>query len=110
LIVEGPHGQKQKIEAIVDTGYNGSLTLPSDLVTVLGLPFRRRGRAILADGSENFFDIYEASVALNEELHPIPVDAADSEPLLGMSLLHGHELTIQVVENGSVNIKKLSLP
>lgn len=108
LRVEGPSGQRQEIEAIVDTGYNGWLTLPSALVSALGLPFRRRGRAILADGSESFFDIYEATVALNEQQRPLPVDAAESEPLLGMRLLYGYELIVQVVENGNVVIEKLS--
>ena len=110
LHIEGPNGEKQEIEAIVDTGYNGWLTLPSSFVSALGLLFRRRGRAILADGSESFFDIYEATVALNNEQRPIPVDAAESEPLLGMRLLYGCELIVQVIENGSVDIRKLSKP
>lgn len=44
LPVYGTLEQEQQIEAIVDTGYTGSLTLPS-IIATLGLPFRRRGRA-----------------------------------------------------------------
>ena len=41
LVIVGPQGREREIEAIVDTGYTGSLTLPSEVVFDLGLPFRR---------------------------------------------------------------------
>ena len=50
LTVRGPAGQEQEIEAIIDTGFDGSLSLPSSIVVQLGLPWRQRGRALLADG------------------------------------------------------------
>ncbi len=39
-------------DAIVDTGFNGWLSLPPDLIAELNLNWKRRGRAILGDGSE----------------------------------------------------------
>ena len=57
LMVRGPAGQEQEIEAIIDTGFDGWLSLPSSLVVRLGLVWHRRGRALLADGSESVFDI-----------------------------------------------------
>ena len=42
---------------------------------------------MLADGSEALFDIYEASVIWDGRPHLVPTDAADSEPLIGMTLL-----------------------
>ena len=39
-------------DAIVDTGFNGWLSLPPDLIAQLNLKWKRRGRAILGDGSE----------------------------------------------------------
>ena len=47
LTVRGPAGQEQEIEAIIDTGFDGWLSLPSSLVAGLGLVWRRRGRALL---------------------------------------------------------------
>lgn len=107
FLIRGPKG-KQEIEAIIDTGFNGSLTLPSSLIASLGLRFDTRGRAILADGSEIFFNNYEATVIWEDKPYRVAVAEADSEPLVGMKLLNGYELTIQVVENGSVTIKTLS--
>jgi predicted aspartyl protease len=62
LTVQGPAGQEQWIEAAIDTGFDGWLSLPPALIALLKLPWRRRGRALLADGSDTLFDIYEAAV------------------------------------------------
>ncbi|MFQ5629296.1 MAG: clan AA aspartic protease [bacterium] len=89
-------------------GVNGSLTLSSSLIASLGLRFDTRGRAILADGSEIFFDIYEASISWDGKPYRIAIAEAESEPLVGMKLLSGYELTIHIVEDGNVVIEKLS--
>jgi clan AA aspartic protease len=107
LTVRGPGGQEQEIEAVIDTGFDGSLSLPPPRIAALGLPWRRRGRALLADGSESVFDIYEATLMWDGALRRIAVDAADTDPLLGMALLYNYELTVQVVEGGCVRIQAL---
>lgn len=109
LPVRSPRGREQAIEAVVDTGFNGYLTLPPDVIAGLGLPFRRNGRAVLGDGSAVTFDIHEAILLWDGRLRRIPVDAADTEPLLGMGLLYGYELNVQVIEGGSAVIKPFSL-
>ena len=38
----------------------------------------------------------------------IPVDEADSEPLVGMSLMEGYQLTVQVFEGGRVELSKVN--
>ena len=93
-------------DAIVDTGFNGWLSLPPDLIAELDLKWKRRGRAILGDGSECVFNVYEAVIAWDEALVTIPVDEADSEPLVGMSLMEDYELTMQIFEGGFVELRK----
>ena len=107
LNVVGPRNWGRSINAVVDTGFNGFLTLPASLIQELGLVWRRRGRAMLADGRDSLFDIYEATVRWNSRPRRIAVDEADCAPLVGMSLLHGCELTIQVVDGGRVVIYPL---
>lgn len=63
--------------------------------------------ALLADGRETVFDIYEASVVWDGQLRRVAVDAVDAAPLIGMHLLEGYELTIQVVRGGNVLAKRL---
>ena len=109
LVVYGPASAVQQIEAVVDTGFDGSLSLPPELITQLGLQWRRRGRALLADGSECVFDIYEAMVLWDGKTRRIAVDEADTAPLVGMTLLDGYELNVQVRNGGSVTIAILPL-
>jgi predicted aspartyl protease len=52
LLVRGPQGHQQEIEAIIDTGFTGFLTLLPILVTTLGLAWLCRQPGILADGME----------------------------------------------------------
>jgi predicted aspartyl protease len=59
LSICGSHGEVYTQDAIVDTGFNGWLSLPPDLISELNLTWKRRGRAVLGDGSECVFNIYE---------------------------------------------------
>ena len=96
-------------DAIIDTGFDGWLSLPPDFIAALGLNWKRRGRALLADGSESIFDIYEATVVWDGQFLTIPIDEADSDPLVGMSLMEGYELNIQVINGGMVKLMKLPI-
>jgi clan AA aspartic protease len=109
LPVRGSQSEEHAIEAAIDTGYNGFLTLPPDLIELLGLPYLRSSRAILGDGSTIEFDIHEATVVWDGRLRRVPVDAADVNPLLGMGLLYGHELNIEVIEDGNAVIRALEI-
>lgn len=109
ISVRSVDGREQSIEVVIDTGFNGHLTLPLHLIESFGFPFRRNSRALLGDGSTITFDIYEALILWGGKLRRIPVDSADTEPLLGMGLLDGHELNVQVIEGGETFIKPLSI-
>ncbi len=105
LTVQGPSGQSRDIEAVIDTGFNDFLTLPSALATESGLAYRNRGQMILADGSEATFDIYRASLLWDGESRHVYAYAADATPLVGMRLLDEHDLSIQVRDGGRVVIQ-----
>lgn len=107
LTVRGSQGQECEVETVIDTGFDGSLSLPPHLVETLGLPWRRRGRAILADGTESIFDIYEATVLWDGDFRRVTVDAAECAPLIGMTLLRGYKLTISVERGGNVLLEPL---
>ena len=77
------------------------------MVSALGLPFLGVDPGILADGSEVLFKVYGATVIWDGRSRRITVDEADNEPLLGMSLLKGYELKMQVRSRGRVIIKRL---
>jgi clan AA aspartic protease len=108
LFIRRADGKVFTQDAIVDTGFNGWLSLPPELIAQLNLKWKRRGRAILGDGSECIFNVYEAVVVWDDTLLTIPVDEADSEPLVGMSLMEGYQLTMQIFEGGRVELRKVN--
>ena len=105
LTVQGPSGQARDIEAVIDTGYSGMLTLPPPMVAELGLSFRSSGRAILANGTEDAFSTYDATVLWDGALRQVEADALGPTPLAGMALLEGYELCLNVIEGGRVSIE-----
>ncbi len=105
LRVQGSAGQEREVDAIIDTGFNGSLALPPVLVMALGLTRLSRGRAVLANGSDELFDIYGATVLWDGLPRYVETDAVDTTPLVGMALLDGYDLYVQVVDGGRVVIQ-----
>ncbi len=107
LAVRDAAGVEQQIDTILDTGFNGALTLPPGLIASIGLTWRSRGNAILADGSVQQFDIYAATVIWDGVPRQILIQAIDTAPLLGMALLVGHDLRVRVAVGGSVEIEAI---
>lgn len=107
LTVLGPRGRQHTIEAVIDTGYTGGLTLPPLIISTLGLRWRTFGRATLADGSMSYFDVYQAKVEWDGRVRSVLVDEFDATPLVGMALLRGYELRMQVRPRGKVTLKRL---
>ena len=98
-------GQTRDIDAVVDTGYNGFLTLPPALVVELGLTRLGQKSLILANGRRDVFDTYGATVFWDGQSRFVDADEADAAPLLGMSMLDNHDLSIQVRDGGRVVIQ-----
>lgn len=107
LKLRGSTGQEEEVEAVIDTGFNASLSLPPALIAMLALRWQSFGRGMLADGSECHFDVYDATVVWDGKVRRILVDEADTDPLVGMRLLSGYELKLQVCSRGKVTIKRL---
>jgi clan AA aspartic protease len=98
----------KSFDAVIDTGFTGFLSLPTVIIIELGLEWSYRDRATLGDGSETVFDVYNAEIVWNGQLREIEIDAAETEPLLGMALLRGYRLQVDTIEGGLVMIETLS--
>ena len=107
LTVRGSHGPDQAVQAVIDTGFDGDLTLPTSLVHALGLPYYSRTIATLADGSFVPLRIFRATVVWDGQDRTAYVLEADGGPLLGMGMLYGSRVTLDVVDGGDVIIEGL---
>ena len=105
LTLRGPAGQTRDVEAVIDTGFTGYLTVTPALAAELELDFRGTSRATLADGTEVTFPSYGVTVLWNGRNRYVEADAADTTPLVGMRLLEHHSLYVEVVEGGRVVIE-----
>ena len=83
------------------------MSLPTAIITELKLPWSYRDRGTLGDGSETLFDIYDAMVIWDGGYREIEVNAAETDPLIGMSLLFGYRLQIDAIQGGLVDISAL---
>ena len=107
LRVRGPGGVEADVDAVVDSGFTSYLTLPASTVATLGLVRESDGRAVLGDGSARQFAICAAEVEWGDTWRGVLVSALGNESLIGMRLLEGHKLVIDVVPGGSVEILPL---
>ena len=104
------NGDKLKsITAVIDTGFTGFLSLPIAAIRELELSWSYRDRATLGDGSEVLFDIYDGMVIWGGQYREIEINAAETEPLIGMSLLRGYRLQVDTVQGGLVTISELPI-
>ena len=108
LPIRGPAGQAGNVEAVVDTGFTRFLTLPLATVEELELVFRGVTRVILADGSETNLDVYGVTVLWDGQPREVVAYASDTTPLIGMSLLHRHNLNVDVEDGGRVLIQAIT--
>jgi clan AA aspartic protease len=94
LRIPGPSGQEEDVDAIVDTGFTGTLTLPFSVISSLGLHWLTQGQAILANGQLETFDVYRATVIWDGQPLRIMLEAAETDPLVGMTLMYGYDIFI----------------
>ena len=105
IVVQGQAGRTREIEAVIDTGFTGFLTVPPLLATELGLDFRGTSRATLADGSEVMLPSYGIAVLWDGQPRYVEADAANATPLVGMRMLDRHNLIVEVERGGRVVIE-----
>jgi clan AA aspartic protease len=108
LVVGNVDSQRQLIDAVIDTGFTGFITLPLAVITSLDLKLYGREEGTLGDGSSCIFDVYTGLVIWDGELRRIDVNASETTPLVGMSLLYGYRMQLDAIEGGSVTIQSLS--
>lgn len=107
IVFRLPNRPVIEIEFVVDTGFEGALTLPPDAVAALGLPFFQEMDANLANDVSIKTDVHVATIVWRGQELEAAVLVMGRRPLLGTALLDGHHLGIDFADNGAVSIDTL---
>ena len=99
--------QSVGIDAAIDTGFNGELTLTSAHIGQLGLTSPKFVVLQLADGTIRRQQVYDARLNWDGIIRDTKVILIESKPLVGMKLLDGFRLTIDVIGGGPVTIEPI---
>ena len=92
-------------EFILDTGFDGDLALPSNILSQLDVQPLFLSLRALGDGSLVECPVYHIEFKWGEEPRTVEVLALEHNPLLGTMLLDGCHLDIDLTENGEAVIE-----
>ncbi|MBD2604229.1 clan AA aspartic protease [Scytonema hofmannii FACHB-248] len=104
VILRLPGHSDAELECVVDTGFEGYLTLPPSVIAELGLPYLSEINANLADNTDIVANAYLATIVWRGVERNIAVLAMGRRPLVGTALLEDYHLSIDFCEGGSVLI------
>jgi predicted aspartyl protease len=107
LQIEDSSGHLHIFDTIIDTGFNGDVTLTTAEILALGLP--RLGEVIsqLADGGLQRIDVYDAILWWDSYATQVRVQAVETDSILGTGVLAGYELKLPFVAGATVTIDRI---
>ena len=96
-----------EVEFVVDTAFEGEITLPPAIIQRLGSAYLGSDLRRLADGSFTPCGTYRLLLQWEDDWREVEVLALENRPLLGTALLEGNHIDIEATENGEVLIEPL---
>lgn len=91
LSIEG-----RKIEALLDTGFNGHIMLPSPIIRELALDQIGVSDYLTASGDDKLTEVYKGRIMFLNEKTEVPILSTDADfSLAGMELFHECKITIE---------------
>ena len=107
VLVRSEGRPDEEIEFVVDTGFEGFLTLPPNVVAELDLPYLARIQANLADNSGVATNAHAIRIVWEGVEREVVVLAMGRRPLIGTALLEESHLSIDFCEGGTVLVDEI---
>ncbi len=95
-----------EIGCVIDTGFEGALTLPMLVVEKLKLPYVARINVNLANDENFVTSVHRATIIWDDAELDVPVLAMGRRPLVGTLLLATYNLNIDFYDGGIVSIDR----
>ena len=108
LTVFSPTGEPFELDVLIDTGSTSELTLPGEVIEALELIHVDEEPATLANGEVIACRVFSVDVLWHSSLRRVRVVELNMDPLLGMKLLEGSRLEIDVRIGGEVRVNTIS--
>jgi clan AA aspartic protease len=97
------------IEFVIDTGFDGHLSLPPHIVRQLDAVYVLNRTVRNADGVESEKRMHRLQIEWSGKRRPVYVLELDNDsPLLGVELLAGHNVALEMTDGGEVTIEPLA--
>ena len=107
LNVLGTGNASLVVDFVIDTGCTEEIIIPKDIIDRLNLIRVDDITLALADGTVDTFARYNARIMWHGNSKEVVAVNMGSEPILGMQLLQGSNLSVDAVFGGSVTITEL---
>ncbi len=101
------HSGPVPMEFIVDTAFDGDLSLPLSLVAQMQAVFLKDQPIMLADGSLSRRPVYRIALQWDAQTRFVEVVALENAPLLGIQLMDGKLLQAEMTDGGEVSLEDL---
>jgi len=108
LQIRAATGTFDESECVIDTGFSGFVALAPEQILALGWPFIATAKYELADGSEVVFAVYRGTVIWDGLEYDVNVLASSGGDLVGMGMLYGYRVVMDIVDGGDIVIEALA--
>ena len=107
LEIQDGNGNWQTLTFVLDTGFTGFIAIPERYVRQLILTLDETDMAASATEQSVTLPSGYARIVWFGQQRTVRVLQAGTHPLLGMSLLWNHRITVDAVANGAVTVAPL---
>ncbi len=97
-------------EVVVDTGFDGDLTFPSEFIQQLGFTSAGETDMTLADAQTVKCNFYQVTAIWDGDYRTVYLMESATQSLLGTNLMQGSMLTVQMWVGGDVAINYATPP
>ncbi len=105
VAIQDYKGELLSFHCALDTGFNGFIALPAQVVQRSELVQSEVRRTLLVDAVEIFLPLYWGTVYWCGGVAEVPIPGTEQELLVGTALLENSTLTVQVWDGGDVLIE-----
>lgn len=105
--VRDGNGQFRPVEFIIDTGFDGYLSLPLERIQQLAAEPAGKTGVTFGNGQTEDWNSWQCHILWHDRPREVAVFESRGDSLIGMALLEHSEVTMQVRTDGAVVIEEL---